>query len=159
MKAKLPDGTLLEGTSDEVSSAYLAIQGKPNVAPVAADVANGHKGNGQVDGQHGAAVWTTKRAEALWNWLYGDQRKLMKFLLDKGGMASQAEIMNHLALKKGNELAGLRSCITRNARRETGYREAVVIDWILGDDSKWYYKLEPEVHDLLKQIADRRKAG
>ena len=149
MKATLPDGTILDGTFDEVTSAVREIQGKSTTHATSSD--NKHSSNG-TNGQQGTTVWTMKRAEALWKSLYGDQEKLVKFLLDKGGSASQSDIMKHLGLKTGNQLAGVRSSITRNARRETQYQAATVIEWATGADGKWHYKLVPEVHEFFKQI-------
>jgi hypothetical protein len=145
MKATLPDGTVLDGTIEEVTEAIRSLGG--------AHVTNGHSETGYSATRSETTVWTPKRAAALWNWLYGDQQKLVKFLLDRGGSASQVEIMKHLGLKKGNELAGVRSCITRNARRETGYSHADVVKWAVDGQGNWGYKLVPEVHDLLRQVA------
>jgi hypothetical protein len=158
MKATLPDGIVLDGTLEEVTHAVRAIQAKATATPLAAAIANIHKAIGNSDEQHSAAIWTMKRADALWNCLYGHQKKLVKFLLDKGGTASVPDITKHLGLK-GTHLAGVRSCITRNARRETSYKEAVVIKWTSGEDGKWYYQLVPEVHDFLKQIANKAETS
>ena len=152
MKATLLDGTVLAGNVEELSAAVRAIQGRPAASAGAGERDVNGTNSGKLEGTQGTTVWTLKRARKLWSWLYGDQRKLVQFLLDKGGSATTQDIMKYLGMKKGNELAGVRSCITRNARRETAYREADVIGWALGDDGKWRYKLVPEVHELLKQI-------
>ena len=156
MKATLPNGIVLEGPAEEVTKALQAIQGELASAQTTPLIENNnHAANG--NDQHGEVIWTQKRAQAFWSCLYGDQQKLIRFLLDKDGSALQEDVMKHLGLKKGNSLAGVRSCITRNARRETDNKKAKVIKWMLGENRKWYYQLVPEVHDLLKQIADEQK--
>jgi hypothetical protein len=159
MKLTLPDGTVLDGTEEEVTRAYRAIKSGPDSLPFTSNGANGHKGNGSAVDGHGISVWTMKRARSLWDGLYGNQEKLVRYLLENGGTANQTDIMKHLGQKKGNQLGAVRSCLTRNARRETGYDEADVIKWFQGKDGKWCYKLVPEVHELFKQIIQLNAAS
>ena len=87
------------------------------------------------------------------NGLYGDQERLVDYLIEKGGFAPTEDILKHLGFKEGNQLAGIRSSLTRNARRETGYKSADVVEWAMGGSkSRWGYKLIPEVHELFKQV-------
>jgi hypothetical protein len=154
MKATLPNGIVLEGPSEEVTKAIRAIQGEFPTAPTTPVAGNNnHASNGNEE--RSDIIWTQKRAEAFLTCLYGHQRKLIEFLLDRNGSALQEDVMRHLGLKTGNSLAGVRSCITRNARRETDYKKAKVIKWNLGDNGKWYYQLVPEVHEVLKQAAKK----
>jgi hypothetical protein len=141
----------------EVSNAVRAIQGKAPGKVAENAAVQAAKSNGKLDESH-TSVWTFSRAEKLWKGLYGQQQKFVKFLVEKGGRATLAEAMKHLGLKKGVELAGVRSCLTRNARRETGYKQAIVMDWKMGEDGKWYYQLVPEVHELFKQIAENEQS-
>lgn len=148
MKATLNDGTVLDGSFEEITNALRALRDK---AP------NGHSSVPKVvDDGHSALVWTPRRAEAFWGSLSGGQKELVQFVVDKGGTARMKEIMQHLNLRQGVQLAGLLSGITRNARRETGYRDAEVIGWHVADDGKWRYAIRNEVYELLKQIANKR---
>jgi len=149
MKATLSDGTILDGSFEEITTAIGALRDK---------FANGHKQGINADKQPNAVVWTPKRAEEFWDALYGKQKELVQFLLDKGGNSSLKEVKQHLGLTKGVQVAGLLSGITRNARRETGYKAAVVVQWTVGGDGKWRYALAREVQDLLKQILNKNNA-
>jgi hypothetical protein len=152
MKATLPNGTVLDGSPEEVREALQFLLGNITTHVSAnAGVAGNHVANGS-----SATVWTLQRAEALWNCLYGDQKKLIQYLLLKG-TASVPEIIKHLGMKKGAALAGVRSSLTRNARRVTEYKKANVINWTPGaSDHKWYYKIVPEVEVLLRQISEKK---
>lgn len=154
MKATLPDGTVLEGNHEELTGALRSLQGG-NVT--SSPAANGGGGTNVANGFNGTSVWTMERVHALWACIYGDQKKLIQYLLSKG-TASVPEILGHLGLKKGAELAGVRSSLTRNARRETGYKKAKVIQWTLGaNDHKWYYEINPEVKALLQLVVKEEK--
>lgn len=161
MKARLVDGTQLEGTPKEISDAMRELWSLMRLKPSSdgrfrfprlsqedtnalSDIA--------VDGE-ATAIWTEDRVRALWNWLYGNQKKLVQFLIDHGGRARKEELEKVLGIKKGNELAGLLSCITRNARRETKYGEAEVVCWERGDDGREYYRIVPQVYEILKGLA------
>ena len=153
MKATLPDGTVLEGTHEEVTAAVRSLQGN-NTTNVPGNNSGG--GNHVANGSASSAVWTEKRVEALWNCLYGDQKKLIQYLLSKR-TASVPDILKHLEMKRGIELAGIRSSLTRNARRVTGHKEAKVIEWTPGaTDHKWYYKIDREVEGLLQQVVENQ---
>jgi hypothetical protein len=111
MKATFPDGTMFDGTPEE----FLVIR---NQMPGAV---NGHK-NAAKD-VHGTGVWTEKRARRLWESLDprhdgGDQKKLLRFLIENGGRAKEGDLRKHLGIKKGQELAGVLANLSRNARRE-----------------------------------------
>ena len=151
MKATLPDGTILEGNHEELTAALRSLQGGSTMH---APAVTGASGNHVVNGPSGTSVWTIERARALWGYIYGDQKKLIQYLLSKG-TASVPEILGHLGMKKGAELAGVRSSLTRNARRETGYKDAKVIQWTQGaNKNDWNYRLDPEVEALLRQVVN-----
>ncbi len=147
MKATLSNGTVLDGSVEEISAALKALQStSPNGTQA-------HSGIAHTASPPSSSVWTEARVRALWSWLYGNQKKLVQFLLDNGGKGTIEEIMKALSLKKGNEVAGLLSCITRNARRETEYRHAEVITWRTNPSGHWHYVIAPEVLAILKKIA------
>ncbi len=109
MKATFPDGTVFDGTPEE----FLVIRQHSGAA-------NGHK-NGTKAVSTG--VWTEKRARSFWDNLDprhggGDQKKLLQFLMDKGGRANEGDVRRHLGINKGQELAGVLANLSRNARRE-----------------------------------------
>lgn len=110
MKATLPDGTLFEGTPEEFLIIHQPSHG------------NGHKVV-KADLSSGSGIWTEKRARLFWDNLDprhggGDQKKLLQFLMDKGGRASEGDVRKHLSISKGQELAGVLANLSRNARRE-----------------------------------------
>jgi hypothetical protein len=109
MKATFPDGTTFDGSPEE----FLIIRNG------ASGASNGHKHKAAVN----AGLWTEKRARAFWDNLDprhggGDQKKLLQFLLDKGGRAGEGDVRKHLGITKGQELAGVLANLSRNARRE-----------------------------------------
>lgn len=112
MKATLPDGTVFEGTADEFRIIH----------PPSTGYANGHRGM-RAEPSADSGVWTEKRARLFWENLDprhggGDQKKLLQFLMDKGGRASEIDVRKHLGISKGQELAGVLANLSRNARRE-----------------------------------------
>jgi hypothetical protein len=99
-----------------------------------------------------AVVWTEPRARTLWNWFYGDQKKLVDLLMEKDMTSDQIQ----KALKiDGHVLSGLLSCITRNAKRETRYKEARVIGWRPQQRGGWVYYILPEVKELFQRVSKR----
>lgn len=147
---KASDGTVIECATHELAGVLEALR----------QVRVG--GNGQAGSNAGAAsvavsplttsentvVWTEQRARTLWNWFYGDQKKLVDLLMEKDMTSDQIQ----KALKiNGHVLSGLLSCITRNAKRETRYKEARVIDWKPTAGGGLYYIL-PEVKDWFQRV-------
>src|SRR5690242_12781404 len=106
MKATFPDGTIFESTPDE----YLAIRTHPNTP-------NRHTvpTTGTVP-----SAWNEKKVRQFWDSLDawhggGRQQKLIKFLMNNGGKATENEVWEHLGIEKGQQLAGVLANITRNA--------------------------------------------
>lgn len=146
MKATFPDGTVFEGTTEE----YLAIRDHST-----------HAGNGNKTTPkptNGSEGWNEKRARAFWEYLDvwhngGRQKKLLRFLLDNGGRATEDDVWKHLGVKKGQELAGVLANITRNARRETKNENAKVVGWMRDARGISYYYILEDILQFLKQIA------
>ena len=143
MKATFPDGTVFDGTPEE----FLVIRQHTITT-------NGHKGATKV--LAGAGIWNEKRARLFWDNLDprhagGDQKKLLQFLMDKGGRASEGDVRKHLGINKGQELAGVLANLSRNARREAKDDDvkAVVRTY---DKGARIYQIPDELHQFLKQF-------
>lgn len=100
----------------------------------------------------GVRYWTEHTARALWTLLSGDQAKLVKYLLQRGGAAKYSDVQKQLGLG-AQKLAGVLSSITRNAKKATGYREARLVNWrkTSGGDNEYY--VHPTALSLLSAIA------
>jgi hypothetical protein len=102
------------------------------------------------------AIWTRERVTEMWNGLYGDQKKLVKLILDKGGKVEVTDAQKHLGFGRGPRIAGVLSCITRNARRITKYKEArFVEDWIDEKRHSWGYRLPQHILATLQNVASK----
>jgi len=145
MKATLSDGTVLEGQPSEIVEAIRELAAK-NIG------GNGSRLLHPQAQPAVSAVWTEARVQTLWNFLYGRQKELVRFLVKQGGKATIQEVMTELNLKKATEVAGLRSCITRNARRETGNKRAALIAWERDPKGNWHYRIAPEILGYLKKL-------
>ncbi|SRR6266851_6072567 len=145
MKATFLDGTVFEGTTEE----YLAIRGH------SAHAGNGDKSTARPT--NGSEYWNEKKARAFWDYLDvwnngGRQKKVLHFLINNGGRATEDEVWKHLGVKKGQELAGVLANITRNARRETKNPNAKVVGWMRDAKGISYYYILEDILQLLKQI-------
>ncbi len=146
MKATFPDGTLFEGSPEE----FNAIRGYSGASQ------NGHttpKPNGNSNPQ----FWNAENAEAFWNSLDprrngGKQKKVLRFLIKKGGRATYDDVKNYLGAESGQELAGVLANITRNARRETEYKKALAIDWKHDGEGKGFYFVPEDLLPFLKAL-------
>jgi len=145
MKATFTDGTIFEGTPEE----FNAIRASSGVAQ------NGHKPPQKpIDGN--PLVWDETNARSFWDSLDprhkgGQQKKLLQFLIKHGGRAAYEEVKKHLEIESGQELAGVLANLSRNARRETGNRKALVVDWMSDGKGGCYY-IPDGVLQLLKRI-------
>jgi hypothetical protein len=145
MKATLSNGIVLEGEPFEIARALREIGGQSVGS-------NGRTVASTTPAVTGAQiVWSDQAVRKFAQCLFGKQKKLIEFLLKKKSSVSINEIMNHLGLKTGNQLAGILSCITRNARRETGYSEAMAYGYEL-KDGVWHYFVRPELAENLHRI-------
>ena len=147
MKATLNDGTVLEGQPGEIVEAIRELSQRRN--PV---VINGRRGSAGNTQSAASAVWTDQNVKSLWGFLYGKQKELVRFLVQRGGKASIQEVIKELKLAKSTEVAGLRSCITRNARRETGYKKAELIAWERTPKGEWQYRINADALSVLKEL-------
>ena len=96
-------------------------------------------------------MWAPETAQKFLGCLGGKQRELVDYLLIKG-TATVGELMEHLQLPRGRDLAGVRASLTRSAQRETGSSRATVIEWRRASQVKdWRYKLNPQLEAFLCQ--------
>jgi len=103
------------------------------------------------------AVWTKERVIEMWNCLYGDQQKLVEFIVRKAGKVTMADAQKYLGFSKGPAIAGVMSSITRNARRITKYKEArFVEDWIDQKKGVWGYYLPRYILAVLVEILAKK---
>jgi hypothetical protein len=101
--------------------------------------------------------WSEHSVKKLLALLYGEQSKLLKFLVDRGGSANYAEIGKFMGYD-AQHLSGILSPITRNAQAATGDKLARVIDWRpteSGVRGKRVYYVVPEALPLLKDAMKR----
>ena len=150
---KTVDGTVIECTAQELASVLAVLQQARSERPATGN------GNGNttpvplpprpLTTSDNTVVWTEARARALWNWFYGDQKTLIDLLMQQPMMSPQIQ----KAMKiDGHVLSGLLSCITRNAKRETKYKEAHVVSWKPQENGKGVYYILPEVKELFERV-------
>ena len=145
MKATFPDGTLFEGTPEE----FNAVRGYSGTGPNGFIAATRTSSNGSPQ------FWNVANAGAFWNSLDtrhngGKQRKVLQFLIKKGGHATEDEVRSHLGVKNGQQLAGVLANISRNARRETGYKKALAVDWKPDGKGEGFYCIPDDLLQFLK---------
>src|SRR2546425_10261152 len=145
---------VFEGTPGEVSD---LLERFPQLNPSALPPSGAGGGPAAESISPKVAVWTKERITAMWNCLYGDQQKLVEYIVRRGGRVTLAGAQKHLGFSKGPEIAGVMSSITRNARRITKYREArVVEDWINQKAHSWGYCLPKHILPVLLEVLVNR---
>jgi hypothetical protein len=145
MKATFPDGTLFEGTPEE----FNAIREHGHAPTGGNGMATANRLNGT------PRIWSAANARTFWESLDpqrkgGKQKRLLQFLIGRGGRASHDEVAKHLDIKSGQALAGVLANISRNARRETNYTKALAVDWDYS--GKGSYFIPRDLLELLKLI-------
>lgn len=101
---------------------------------------------------NGSRRWSEQSARKLSGLLYGEQEKVVRFLLDQGGKASYAELKQHLGYGE-QKLSGILSAITRNAQAATGDRLARLVDWRTRKDGEREYYIDPEALPVLQKCS------
>src|SRR6266849_9787662 len=113
----LANGTILtyEGTYDEVTKIGEKLVGE--FGPEIINLEEAEKLGGQQIqmNANGSRRWNNHSVRKLLGLLYGEQMKLVKFLVEHGGTATYAEITKHMGYG-GQHLSGILSPITRNAQ-------------------------------------------
>jgi hypothetical protein len=99
--------------------------------------------------------WTEHSVKKLLGLLYGEQEKLLKFIVEHGGTATYAEIGKHMGYN-GQHLSGILSPITRNAQSATNDDSARVIDWRPSEHpGQRIYFVDSEALPLLKKALNK----
>ena len=153
MKLTIPlrDGTTLmfEGTSDELNP--IADKMMERHGPMIGSSNCGEALPDRIQQSNVNRRWTEQSVRKLWGLLYGEQKKLVKFLIDRGGKATYQEIQKHMGYG-AQHLSGILSPITRNAQTATNDRLARLVDWHSTGKGTREYVLDPVALSLLQQV-------
>ncbi len=152
---------VFEGSAGEISD---LLERMPQLnSGVTAQLTTGSAVPASTNASPAFAVWTREKMERMYNHLFGDQRKLVDYILTApNARVLTREAQKQLGLRPGPQIAGVLSSITRNARRITKYREArLVEDWFDEKAHKWGYRLPEPALSLLREVvsAARKKAS
>ena len=99
----------------------------------------------------GGRRWTEQSTKRLWGILYGEQAKVVKFLVDKGGQATYEELTKYLGYG-AQHLSGILSPLTRNSQTATGDRLARLVDWKIDKSAKRQYYVDGDALPHLQQL-------
>lgn len=154
MKLHIPlsDGTTLtfEGSHDELMG--IAERFVDKHGPLVSQAGNGMHG----EAPHGMSTsssrrWTEQAARRLWGLLYGEQAKVVKALVSRGGTTEYHELGKHMGYD-AQHLSGVLSAITRNSQTATGDRLARLVDWRVADSGKRVYFIHPDALPFFQQL-------
>jgi hypothetical protein len=99
--------------------------------------------------------WTQENIRKLVGYIGGDQRKIMRFLMEQGGKATPKSIRTHMHYgNNGQKLAARLSGLTRNAKRATGFDKATLVDWRRrnDDDQEGEYFIVPDAYRTITEM-------
>jgi hypothetical protein len=151
MKLMIPlvDGANLtfEGTYDELVQVAEDFV-KKHAATIAVSGTASAAQQGTQPRVNGSRRWTEQSARRLLGLLYGEQEKVVRFLVEHGGAATYGELKQHLGYD-GQRLSGILSPITRNAQTATGDRLARLVDWRVRKDGEREYYIDAEALPFL----------
>jgi hypothetical protein len=99
--------------------------------------------------------WTNSNLSELWRLLWGDQAKLVKFLVERSGEAPYTEIGIHMGYDR-QKLGAILSAIIRNARKVTKDPEAQFLRWRLSDNRGQIIYIDPAALDPLERAMSGR---
>jgi hypothetical protein len=94
--------------------------------------------------------WTNSTLSELWRLLWGDQAKLVKFLVERSGEAPYTEIGIHMGYDR-QKLGAILSAIIRNARKVTKNPAAQFLRWRLSDNRGQIIYIDPAALDPLER--------
>jgi hypothetical protein len=151
----LANGALLtyEGTEEEVGR--LGVKLVRDLGPDIINVEEAEKLGGPTIRLKAPRRWTENSVRKLLGLIYGEQEKLLKFLVAHGGTATYAEIEVHMGYK-GQHLSGILSPLARNAKTATKDDSTKIIDWRPSEHpGQRIYFVDPEALPLLKEELDK----
>jgi hypothetical protein len=96
-------------------------------------------------------IWTESNLRELRALLWGDQAKLMEFLLDRSGEAPYSEIGVHMGFTR-QKLGAILSAIMRNGRKAANDPEAQLLRWKLSDSRGQIIYIDPAAQPILQDI-------
>ena len=85
--------------------------------------------------------------------MHGEQLKLLRFVL-REETPTYEEVQKHMGYGQ-QELSGVLSGVTRNAKKVTGDKNAKVIDCEIQEDSKRHYYVKSEPLSFLKSLLEK----
>lgn len=94
---------------------------------------------------------TNSHLAELWRLLWGDQARLVRFLVERSGEAPYTEIGIHMGYDR-QKLGAILSAIIRNARKAAKNPEAQFLRWRLSDNRGQIIYIDPAALDSLKRI-------
>jgi hypothetical protein len=143
-------GTLtFEGNYDElisIAERFLEKHGNLIAANATSEASLAESGK-----QPGNRRWNEHSARRLWNLLYGDQSKAVRFLVEQGGKAEYKELGKHMGYH-AQRLSGILSAVTRNAQTATGDRMSRLVDWRIADRGRREYYIDPEALPFFQHL-------
>jgi|SRR5208283_632574 len=95
--------------------------------------------------------WTHSNLGELWRLLWGDQARLVSFLVERRGEAPYTEIGVHMGYDR-QKLGAILSAIIRNARKAAKDPEARFLRWRLSDNRGQIIYIDPAALDPLERI-------
>jgi len=149
----LTDGTTLtfEGDHDElVSVAERFVEKHGDMVAVRSNI-NVEATPSRNVNQRGTRRWNEQTTQRLWKLLYGEQAKVVRFLVERGGKAEYKELGKHMGYD-AQHLSGVLSAITRNAQTATGDRLSRLVDWRITDDHRREYSIDAEAMPFFSQL-------
>jgi hypothetical protein len=99
----------------------------------------------------GSRRWTEQSTKKLWGLLYGEQAKVVRFLVERGGQSTYEELTKHMGYG-AQHLSGILSPLTRNSQTATGDRLARLVDWRIDQNAKRQYYIDPEALVFLQHL-------
>ena len=148
VKATFRDGTVIEGTPQEIASVLRELSSAPTGEGI-------HK--------HGPVIGESRLSDAavraIWKRLGPNQQRLLKRLVEAGKPLALTILIGEFAKSEkhpGVDIAGLLAAITRHTNRVAGPTKVTLIEKIRGIDGL-SYQINPDVSEILaRAVSDIR---
>ena len=96
-------------------------------------------------------TWTDSNVRELLTLFWGDQAKLVRFLVEHSGQAPYTEIGVYMGYER-QKLGAILSAVIRNARKATKDPEAQFLRWRPTADRGQIIYIDPAAHEALSRI-------